>query len=79
MIENSQKRDWRIRHPESPSIINLFGMYILEGKKGTSGERRDDQLEIKKTIRLFKKGEGGYVRQVGSGREGAETLGCVPS
>ena len=44
-------------------------VYSRRKKWGTCGERREDQLKIRKQIQLCKKGEGCCVRQVGSGRE----------
>ena len=55
LIEKIQK-EWRIRHLENPSITSLSGRYILERKKGTHGERREDQLESKKMDSVIQKG-----------------------
>ena len=37
-------------------MTNLSSRYILEGQKGTRGERREDQFRIKKTDPVIQKG-----------------------
>ena len=37
-------------------MTNLFSRYILEGQKGTRGERREDRLRIKETDLVIQKG-----------------------
>ena len=56
VIKKSPKQERRIKPLKSPSIINIFGMCILEKEKGHMQKEEKGQLDGKRTKLVLQKG-----------------------